>query len=85
MDCAGVARVEEPVVNGVVLGPEEEVALDRRLEEALPLPKVDRLLILLNQWRKILSAKNLHIPGGYAAVGAVWKPPLALRPTIFSR
>ena len=53
--------------NETAVGP----TVDRRLEEALPLPKVDRLPILLNQCRKILSARNLHIPAGYAAVGAV--------------
>ena len=44
---------------------------DRRLEEALPPPEGDPLKILLNQCWKILSARNLHMPAGYAAVGAV--------------
>ena len=44
---------------------------DRSLEEALPPPKGDPLKILLNQWLKIFAARNLHMPAGYAAVGAV--------------
>ena len=55
---------EEPLASGVAVDKEEEVVLDRRLEEAPSLPKVDRLLTLLIQWRNILSARNLHIPGG---------------------
>ena len=66
-----VATEAEPVAM------EEEVragvnpVVDRSLEEAPPLPKVDRFQILLNQCLKIFSARNLHIPAGYAAVGAV--------------
>ena len=44
---------------------------DRSLEEALPPPKGDPLKILLNQWLKMFVARNLHMPAGYAAVGAV--------------
>ena len=29
-------------------------------------------------------AMKTHMPLGYAAVGAVWKPPFAFRPIIFS-
>ena len=60
----GVERVE-------IVDPEANAVPDRRLEEALPPPQGDLLEILLNQCWKIFSARNLHMPEGYAAVGAV--------------
>ena len=73
----GKPGLEEGVVEGrEVLGvevvePEVSAVPDRRLEEALPPPEGDPLKILLNQCWKILSARNLHMPAGYAAVGPV--------------
>ena len=68
-----------------VVDPEANAVPDRRLEEVLPPPEGDLLKILLNQCWQILSARNLHMLAGYAAVGAVSKPPLELRPIIVSR
>ena len=68
---------EEVVVKGREAVGEEVLELkvgavpDRSLEEALPPPKGDPLKILLNQWLKIFAARNLHMPAGYAAGGAV--------------
>jgi hypothetical protein len=76
-----VVKGREAVVEEVVevelspRGPVPELKVgavpDRSLEEALPPPKGDPLKILLNQWLKIFGARNLHMPAGYAAVGAV--------------
>ena len=70
----GKQGLEEGVVEGREVVGVEVVELevpDRRLEEALPPLEGDPLKILLNQCWKILSARNLHMPAGYAAVGAV--------------
>ena len=81
-DVVEVRESEEVVVQGRAVVEEEVVELkvgavnigavpDRSLEEAPPPPKGDPLKILLNQWLKIFVARNLHMPAGYAAVGAV--------------
>ena len=80
-DVVEVRESEEVVVQGRAVV-EEVVELkvgavkvgavpDRSLEEAPPPPKGDPLKILLSQWLKIFVARNLHMPAGYAAVGAV--------------
>ncbi len=45
-----------------------------------PHPKGSLLWVNLVQSEKMMSAMKAHMPSGYAAVGAAWKPPLSFLP-----
>ena len=58
-----------------VLDPGAGVVLVRDFGVVMPAPTGARARLCLTQCAKILVARNLHMPGGYAAVGEVLKPP----------
>ena len=95
-EALAVESVEEGVDEALaVVGVEEEddgaavEVVERAGLREKPIPKGAPLVFNLaltkkrTQLSKMRVAKKRHIPGGYAAVGAVLKPPFAFCPIIF--
>ena len=73
---------EETPVDGVDVHPMGDRALGVGETKGTPLPSGDPDLILLVQSLNMTRANKFHIFSGYAAVGAVWKPPSAFLPVM---
>ena len=95
-EALAVEGVDEGAVEAlavVSVGEEEDGAAVEEVERAglreKPIPKGGPLVFSLaltkkqTQWVKMRVAKKRHIPAGYAAMGAVLKPPFAFCPIMF--